>query len=226
MKTSRIIKALKNDRGYVFIEASIVYPMMFFIIVFLIYTGNMFLLKARIHSEVASEAIKYANYFANPYIERIEDKDFTVDTKISDAHVTDHMYRYLNVFTKNADGEITEDLKNRISQIGLFNDIRPEGIVINEHKVHNVVLYQTYVVDVEYDLKFPIKLIFFDHDWILQMSSREEAPITDQSEFIRNIDWAIDIWERWPEAAGEENEECERAKENMKVIEDKFGKDE
>lgn len=201
MNKTRILKALGDDKGYVFIEASIVYPIMFFIIVFLIYAGNMFLLKARIHSEVSKEAIIYANLFANPYIEEIENNDYKVQTNAG-ADLTNKMYRYFYTFGQYVGDDEIQDLKTRVSKIGLFNDIKPEHIVINEHGVKNSIIYQTYVVEVEYELTFPIKMIFDDSPWTLKMSAREEAPVTDQAEFIRNVDMTIDYLEHNPTVNG------------------------
>lgn len=224
MKTRKLFNTLKNDEGYVFIEASFVYPLMFFIIFFLIYTGNMFLLKAKIDSEVASEAIRYANYFANPYVKRIEKNNYTIDTKISGSHVTDNMYRYFYSFGEYADDNEKKAFKERIAQVGLFSHIKPSNIEIKQHGLKNRVLYQHYIVEVKYKLNYPIKLIFFDDDWSLDMNAREEVTITDQSEFIRNIDWGIDIWERIPKTDGkdeEQSEEIPRLENNMEEIKNK-----
>ncbi len=214
MKTKRLFEAIKNDRGYVFIEASIVYPLMFFIIAFLIYSGNMFLLKARIHSEVSKEAIRYANYFSNPLIENIEDADYKVETKAG-ADLTNHLYRYFFKHGRYADKDEEADLQTRIGRLALFNSIKPEDIEIKKHDVRNYIIYQTYIVEVDYKLTFPIRMIFDPKPWTLDMCAREEAPVTDQSEFIRNVDMTIDYLEHSKKVNGM-LEEYSRFMENAK----------
>ncbi len=221
MKENRLLKALKDDRGYVFIEASIVYPIMFFIIVFLIYMGNMFLLRARIDSAVASEAIRYANYFSNPYVKELKKNDYAVSNTAKDTTLTDDLYRYLYKQGSYADETDLTKLKERISDIGLFNNISPSNISITEG-VNNYVFYQTYTVQATYELKFPIKFIFMDENWVLKMSAREEAPVTDQSEFIRNIDMAVDYIER-TEGGNQAIEQFSRLKSKFDEFLNNFG---
>ncbi|WP_408072007.1 TadE/TadG family type IV pilus assembly protein [Butyrivibrio sp. JL13D10] len=197
MKTTKLLNKIKDDRGYIIMESSFVFPIMFFIVAFLIFAGNMFMLKARIHSEVSKEAIIYANYFSNPLIESIEADGYKVKTKAG-ADLTNHLYRYLFKHGRYADNNEVDDLKTRISKIGLFGGTTPDNIIVHKHDVNRSVLYHTYIVEVEYTLAFPIKMIFDDNPWVLQMSAREEAPVTDQSEFIRNVDMTIDFLEHKP----------------------------
>jgi Flp pilus assembly protein TadG len=65
----RFKKRLRENRGYLIMESAFVYPIMFFILMFLIYMGNMFYLKAKVDAIVTQEAQTYAEKFADPNLE-------------------------------------------------------------------------------------------------------------------------------------------------------------
>ncbi|MCR5342268.1 MAG: hypothetical protein K6E70_02745 [Butyrivibrio sp.] len=223
MRIKYLLKSLKNDDGYVIMESTFVYPLMFFIIAFLIYSGNMFLLRARIDSEVAQEAINFANHYSNPYTDFLEENGYNIEFKANEPNLTNGLYRYLYTNGEYASKAEKDDLKNRIAQIGLFNNIKPSNVRIVSHDVDNFfALYQTYIVEASYDLKFPIKLIFFNDSWTLSMTAREEIPVTDQAEFIRNIDMAVDYIERTDTGNGI-IEQFSRIKNKFDDFIDKFG---
>ena len=192
---NKVRRKILGEDGYLIIEATIVFPIMFFIIFFLLYMGNFFFLKAKIDSVVSQEAIRYASYFADPNLEEIM-KTGKVATSASEK-TTEGLYRYINPFGKEeADDTEKAKLRKEIEDTGFFTDMTPAAVTIDAHKVHNYIIYQTYEVAVTYQLKFPIKFIFQDDYWKIDMSARDIVPITDTSEFIRNTDFAVDIFER------------------------------
>ena len=62
----------KKERGALIVEASIVFPVMFLVIFFMIYAGNAYLQKCRIESIISQSAIDGAAYCADPQLEQIE----------------------------------------------------------------------------------------------------------------------------------------------------------
>ena len=92
----RLKKWLHKEHGALIIESAFVYPIMFFVLMFLLYMGNMYYLKAKINSVVSQEAITYAARFADPNQEQF---DKTIPTSNQgDTQVTKELYRYLDVF--------------------------------------------------------------------------------------------------------------------------------
>lgn len=69
----QIKRRLHRDRGALVIESAFVYPIMFFVLMFLLYMGNMYYLKAKITSVVSQEAITYAARFADPNQEQFNE---------------------------------------------------------------------------------------------------------------------------------------------------------
>lgn len=194
-KTKRIINQ-RNEQGYLIIEATFVYPIMFFIIFFLIYLGNMYFQKALINSVIAEEAIVYAAKYADPMLNDVNKDTPSVPKKASSKN-TKELYRYLKIWN-NAEASADEKkaLKDKLEVTGFFGGMTPSDIKILKHCVDNKVIYQTYVVEVEYKLKFPIKFIFQKDATIVDMSEREEAIVCDTPEFIRNTDMIIDVLEK------------------------------
>ena len=197
-KLHKLRERWKQTRGAVIMEATIVYPVMFFVIFFMLFMGNMFCIRAGIDSLVTQEALTGAAYYADPKLESYSEKE-KIPTTLSEAgHVTKNLYRYLDIFDIGGSQSVqSTNLKENIgSYTGYFTGMNPDRIEIVSHKVNNYIIYQTYEVEVKYYLNFPWKFIFHDEKYDIAMTARAEVPVTDSAEFIRNVDLAVDILER------------------------------
>ncbi len=196
--TERFRKKWSREKGSLVVESTLVYPVIFFVIMFLLYMGNMYYLKAQIDSVVSQEAIRYAALYADPNLDAFEE-DFPTEIKAGDG-ITDHLYRYVNFVEVGGYGKATEAQKNalkaKLSDTGFFDKMEPSCITVKKHEVNNYIVYQTYEVEVSYDLKMPIGVLGGGEIATLKMNSREEATVTDTSEFIRTVDMAVDYAER------------------------------
>lgn len=147
---------------------------------------------------VSQEAIRYAAMYADPNLELFEQEKIPTTTK--DTKLTDHLYRYVNFAEVGGFGKATDDEKDELAKklvdTGFFSKMEPVDIQVKKHEVNNYIIYQTYEVEVSYDLKMPIGVIFGGEIATLHMNTREEAPVTDTAEFIRTVDMAIDYAER------------------------------
>ena len=56
-------------------------------------------------------------------------------------------------------------------------------------------LHSTFVVQVNYELKFPIRFLMEKQPTIIKLSSRAEVSVNDSPEFIRNVDMVVDLLE-------------------------------
>ena len=63
----------KEEKGALILEATIVFPVMFFILLFLIYTGNMFYIRSQVDSIASRGAIQAAAYVADPMLEEVKE---------------------------------------------------------------------------------------------------------------------------------------------------------
>lgn len=186
-------KDIKSERGVLVIEATFVYPIMFFVIFFLIYMGNMFFLKSDIERIVNEVSIRAASYYGDPLLEDMENNG-----GLQVNNISIQPYRYLNVFANGNDINNGEaEMRSAINNTGFFAGMTPRVVSVDS-EVHNYVIYQTYEVNVEYVLEFPIRFIFQDDYMALECTAHAEVPIVDNAEFIRNVDMVIDYIQRSP----------------------------
>lgn len=74
-KLHKLRERWKQTRGAIIMEATIVYPVMFFVIFFMLFMGNMFCIRAGIDSLVTQEALTSAAYYADPKLESYSEKE-------------------------------------------------------------------------------------------------------------------------------------------------------
>lgn len=183
-------KKIRSDSGMLVVEATFVYPIMFFVIIFLIYIGNFFYQKARIDNVVQLEAIRCAAQYADPVQKAITEND----NKIPSSGSIDQSiqpYRYVLGKRHQYDSDSIVRIKDALGDSGFFIGMKPSNISV-ESRFNNYILYQTYEVTATYDISFPIKFIFSDVKLTLSFSSHAEVAATDPTEVIRNTDMVID----------------------------------
>lgn len=184
------MKRLKdNERGMVIVEATFVFPIMFFILFFLIYMGNAYYQKSKIDSCVTKYALEGAAYCADPLV-KIGNGASSIPKKNSDIKP----YRFWGSMGDATD-QVKNNLKKEIGGVGFFAGMEPH-LKKCEAKYNNHLLYSTFSVEVEYVIEFPIKFIGSDEVQLLRLNSQDEVPVTDVAEFIRNTDMAIDYLEQ------------------------------
>jgi hypothetical protein len=192
-KVSKIIDLFKGNKGVVIIEASIVFPVMFFVLFFLMLFGNVIYKQSQINSIVTECAIAGAQYCADPILAQIEANGGVVP-----ANVDVKPYRYLFGNMSEVEDIIADRVRKAIAgEISFFKGMQP---VIKEDagriaSFNNYVLYSTFSVEVHYQIKFPIRFLGEDTPTVIKGSSRAEIPVGDPAELIRNTDMAIDFLE-------------------------------
>ena len=207
-KIKQMIKnKIKDENGVVVIvEASFVFPIMFFVIFFLFFMGNMYFARAYSDNLVNETAIRMAAECADPNLNTITSSG---DAKIP-ATMKNEPYRYFfNSDVIGGDGTIDASknlAKNLIyeeegSLNTFFEGMEPK---INKSdidvKFNNNIINYTLSVTATYKISLPWKFIFSDEVIIQEFTSHAEVPVSDAPEFIRNIDMAVDYLQRWEKA--------------------------
>lgn len=187
------MRKIKDDKGMLVVEASIVFPVMFLVILFMIFAGNSYLQKCRIEAIVIESAISGASYCADPILEYIENDNIPT---LSTLDV--QPYRFL---IGGMDGieEATEDeIADKIDALGtgLFSNMSPDTSTISAEFYSNFI-YSTFSCEVEYDIMIPIKLLGASDYIYFKSSSKAEVAVSDTSEFIKNIKTVEDYMERY-----------------------------
>lgn len=186
---------LKEENGAVqIVEATIVFPVMFIILFFLIYMGNAQFIRAQIESIVTEKAIKGANYCTDPILQNIKENESVPGLKDMDLDP----YRYfsnMSDITRTISGEVKTGIES--SSATLFPNMRP--VVKTKQsdiaKYKNYVVFSTFAVEVKCEVGFPIKFLGASTPTMMVINARTEIAVNDTAEFIRNTDMTIDYFE-------------------------------
>lgn len=187
------MKYHNDERGVVFVEASVVFPIMFLIIFLMIYTGNVYWQRSKIEALTADYALRAAGYCADPLLVSTE-KGVIPD-------LNNHQVYPYRMFDPNGVGSIVEDaaggLEDAIGAVGdgLFQGMKPKQVNVDA-KYHNYVIYSTFSVDVDYAIELPIRMIGQKTNYMLDMSTHVELPVSDVPEMIRTVDMVEDYLEQ------------------------------
>lgn len=198
----------ESERGMVIVEATIVFPVMFLVIFLMLFTGNAYLQKCRVDSYVNQLAIEGASYCADPMLDEVEGGSIP-----GYDNVDIRPYRYLVGGMDDIEAEIDADVERKIRNMssGLFSGMKPSSVIANT-KYNNGFIYSTFSVDVEYKIQVPVRLLGASDFIYMNISSHADMPVSDTTEFIRNINMVEDYMQKYG-VTEKINEMIEKAKE-------------
>lgn len=182
----------KDERGHVVVEAAYVFPIAIFVVIFLIFLGNAYFVKAQIDDYTMQIALKGAEECANPLSKEVENGEVNM---ISDLQ----MYRYITLFASYMDTvekKMEDELKALIldGNGSVFVGMEPEITSCVANYKGNLV-QPSFSIEVEYSIKTPFRFIFSEEDTIVTIHAKSEVPVVDMGEFIGIIDMAEDYFE-------------------------------
>lgn len=196
----KILNKLEAENGVVIVEATIIFPLVFFVLFFLIYFGSARYEKAKVDSYVMQSAILGAQCSKDPY-----QYDMYKDGVVPVTYENCEPYRYFIGGMDDVENKISDDIVKYINDTSstFFVDMNPKLKTSQDKiaKFNNYLIYSTFSVEVSYEVKFPIKFLGSDSPTILKWNSRAEVSVNDAPEFIRNIDMVQDLFDKT--AAGE-----------------------
>ena len=175
-------KTLKSEKGLAVVEATIVFPIVFLVIFFLLYVGNAYMQKCRIDYFVTQAAVEGAALCANPFLDKVS------DNKLPGINDKIQPYRYLFGGMSDIESETAKEVRGKMKKMGsgLFSGMTPNSVNVTvDYK--NMFLYSTFSVNVEYKIYVPVRMLGERDFFSLDMSSRAEMPVSDAPEFIRNV---------------------------------------
>lgn len=187
------MKFKKNESGMVFVEASVVFPIMFLVIFLMIYAGNAYYQKCRVEAIATELAINGAAYCADPLLTSAE------GGKIPGL-ATHNVYPY-RAFDKDGVGTTKADIQEKLTKeiegldTGLFTGMKPD-VRVAKADYKNGFIYSTFTVDVEYKIMLPIRMLGSNENVSLDFSTHVSMPVSDTTELIRNVDMVEDYLEQ------------------------------
>ena len=195
---------IKDEKGVmVIVESTFVFPIMFFVIFFLFFMGNMYFAKAYVDNRVQEVAIDMASQCADPNLDNI----IKSGTPAIPNKMENEPYRY--IFNSDViGGNGTVDLSKNNAKTLIVEDISSfntffagmEPMISRSDidvKFNNNLISYTLSVTANYKIKLPWKFLFSDEVIVKELTSHVEVPVSDAPEFIRNIDMAVDYLQRF-----------------------------
>lgn len=189
----------KNAIGYFFknesgastiVEATFVFPIMFFVLFFLIFFGNVYYIKANIDSVVSRAALEGALLVQDPYTEYVNGSKNADDLK----NVQVSPYRYIFGNMKAIESQIGSKVSKSVKgSSGLLSGMNPKIKNSDIARFNNKVVYSTFIVKIDYSVQLPWRFIFSSQPTIIRLCARAEEPVNDTPEFIRNTDMVLDM---------------------------------
>lgn len=186
----KVLKNIKSEHGAVeIIEAALVFPIVIFVVIILIFYGNMLYQQ----SKMDAIAVRGAEYLAVMYTNPILRED---EIPKNSTEVDARPYRYI-LGDEKAEAEAKKYVMKLLEATGtgFFKDMEMNGR-IKTCRIKNYVVYQTACVEIEYTIKLlPIKLL--DGVEVFKCSNATVTAATDPAEFIRNVDMILDYSEEF-----------------------------
>ena len=202
MKERLLLKS-KEQNGAIMVEAVFVFPIVLFILVLIIYLGNIYYQMARVDEVVNRYAIKGAQNAADPLLAKVEGGELGIETSSKELNL--QPYRYVTgIFGKgyveDIENKLSEDLKNELENTGLslFSSVKIKNVTSENSKIckYNAGFFtSSFVVQVNYEISYPFYWLGGSKMSTIKASSRCETAVNDMDEFIRNIDMIVDLAE-------------------------------
>ena len=174
-------------------EATIVFPIMFFVIIFMFLMGNVYMSKSYVDAVVHKEAVKIAAKCADPNLE-----ETLKNEKLNNTKLKNMPYRYIfQGQIKNVINSSKKEIRNIAEND--FNSFFPRMAPSMENdncikiKFENNLINYDLSVTADYKITLPFKFIFAD-DVIMSFdyTAYANVPVTDSPELIRNVEMIID----------------------------------
>jgi len=212
-----------SEQGSLILEATFVFPIMFVVIFFLLIMGNIYYQKCRVQRYTVTMAADAAANCADPLLSSVTDGGVN---SIGFNEVDLKPYRYIPLVASGYMDEIAEDAKEGLEtdvnnlHDGFFLGMHPTSVSATPDPDMKFV-YSKLKLNVDYQIKMPIRLLFTDHDFVVDMSSTIDVPVSDVPEFIRNVDYVDDLVQKYTGAEGGIATPMNKIKEKIKQFGEK-----
>lgn len=184
------MKQWKIEKGEMVVEATLVFPVVFFVIFFLIYFGNVFYVSSKVDAVTDVMAVRGAAMYTDPMLVKVQETG-----GVPDSFKDIRPYRYW-FKTSSVENEIRQQLSEKLGGVGtgFFAGMEPASVT-TKAVYENHFFYDAFVVEVSYNIQFPIRFIGSENPLVFKLKSKAVASATDTDEFIRNTDMILDYYE-------------------------------
>ena len=188
----RVKKDIRNiqQKGAIIVEASFIFPIVIFVVFFMIYFGNMMFCKAKIEAYIMQAAVDGANLAADPILYDYEESK-AMPTNLNSWDTKPYRFLFTG-FGKGVAGDIHDKTEKKLTSMSntFFSNMTPQ-ITSFKTNYKNHILASTFSVEAEYVIKLPAIALIND-GIIAHFETKCEVPVNDTSEMIRNVDMTVD----------------------------------
>ncbi len=168
------------------IEAAFVFPVVFFIVFFMVMAGEGYYQRARVEHEVIAAAMNGAARCENPMLGQVISSGGVPN---SPTAVDVMPYRY--IFTGEASSiaaQVKGELQGKLAAMRplLFKNMSPTNVSVTADPKMNP-LVSSLSLRCTFDVPFPIRMIFSNEPVKFSYSVSLTAPVGDPTELVRNV---------------------------------------
>lgn len=188
---------IKGEQGVVFVEASIVFPIVFLMILLLVYLGNAFYQKARVEAIVTETALDAAAYLSDPLLKSIETTGSIPG--LDEVDIEPYRFIFKNGDSSAVENTVKSEIETKLNSLstGYFSNMKPEMTSGIETKYNRNFLASSFSIEFSYKINLPIRLIGMKENFAMRLSSYTEVPVSASAEFVRDVDMVEDYMEAW-----------------------------
>ncbi len=190
-------KEYRSEHGAVtIVEATFVFPIMFFIIFFMLMLGSVYFQQARVENIVIRTALETAARCENPMQDVIGGAD-AVPTSVTSDGIKP--YRY--ILTGRSQAICDEMAAKMKEEINSFGSLGFSGMEVHLLGNPSIELSSYFIVsfiqcEADFYVEFPIRMIFSDQSYNFDFHVGIKQPISDAAEFVRNVSTVQDLLDR------------------------------
>lgn len=188
-------RLIKEENGTVIVEATLLLPFCMIMIIALFYAAIFMCQKANLQANVQNALIYYKNINTDTYIEAKSDMDFGGGTGMITAEGSQFSgptyrfpYRFLSM---KLDESLFERFFRSMYKYMFFDD---GGNIKFESKKTNYIIYKEISVTATQTVTPAINLAMVGAGNEIEIIVTGRAVVSDGDDFIRNVDFAIDIF--------------------------------
>ncbi len=183
----------KKEKGYIFVEAVLVFPVCILMVLALYYAAIFMCQKANLQANLQTALVYYSSQY-DPYVGIDDQMNYslqggTQEVTASSYEVSGALFPY-RFFGMEFSGSQFESFFDSMSGYMFFDD--GSNITV-EAKSENYVIYRKITAQATQVVRPAVSFSLLGLDDSMTISAGGQIVISDQDELIRNVDMVIDI---------------------------------
>jgi Flp pilus assembly protein TadG len=190
-------KLHRNEEGVAIVEATILLPFCMIMVIALYYAAIFMCQKANLQANLQNTLIYYKNTYSDSYVTVDDELSYTTNENTiagvgSGYSEPTYLFPYRLLFMKSVDRDAFGKFFRKMSGYMFFDDGSNVDVTV---KKTNYVIYKSITATATQEVSPAISFDMIGIDNTLTIKASGTVVISDGDEFIRDVDFAIDILE-------------------------------